>query len=225
MLERPYTNRGEYRTYHTLRELQQQHPDDQMTIYANLFIETEDDVPNRQVDHLMTSTRGIFLLETKYWHGTIYHEVTKAQLRQECADYWPLISATFPPALAHVSDTQPFTIVAKPGELPEYHLHAADPAFQADHSRVALQHVLQKTVPDLPFTYDFVLYAYPHSADNRVIDLNHRLNQPTSKPPFDGFSSLPTFARFYENLPSAIIDAARLTRINEAIRRDVLLAD
>ena len=70
-----YTNRGEYRTYQMLRQLANEFKDDNFKIYGNLFINSSDKRPNRQVDHLVICRCGIFMLETKYWMGTIYHNI------------------------------------------------------------------------------------------------------------------------------------------------------
>lgn len=54
--------------------------DEEFHIIPNVFIpdySKKDEITNRQVDHLLLLRTGIYVLETKYWRGTVVHGLNK----------------------------------------------------------------------------------------------------------------------------------------------------
>ncbi|WP_225048387.1 nuclease-related domain-containing protein [Lacticaseibacillus kribbianus] len=218
---RPYTNRGEYRTYRCLHKLQAAHPEDNIRIYSDLYLDNAPNRPNRQVDHLMISHRGIFMLETKYWRGTIYHEVSKRQLQTELGAFWPLIGNSISEKAKRLADDDVFTLVTTPENPVCVHAEFEDPTYQVRTAGWALRDLLRPENEVLPFVRNWVLYNYPHDADNRVIDLNHRLDGRGEE--LDGFTNLEKFTAFYEQMRPDLIVDARLEEIDTLVHTEILL--
>ncbi|WP_203624272.1 MULTISPECIES: nuclease-related domain-containing protein [unclassified Lacticaseibacillus] len=235
MQERQYTNRGEYETYKMAKLLQTQYPEDGIKIYANLFLSLNDGEPNRQIDHLLLSHRGLFVLETKYWTGTIYHEITLDQLTEECADYWPIVKDSLPSTIRQLKHSDFFTLVARPDEALEGYANWHDPAQQVKTTMAKLHTFLKEHLEIPPFVHGFVLYAYPQSDENKIFDLNGRLDgdddtknddaaeitgHTASEP--DGFSSLARFRDYYEHMPKMVMQASRTTEIAKCIEEEII---
>lgn len=235
MQERQYTNRGEYETYKMARALQEQYPEDGIKIYANLFLSLNDGEPNRQIDHLLLSHRGLFVLETKYWSGTIYHEITLAQLRQECAAFWPIIQDSLPGTIRGMNPSEFFTLVAKTDEALEGYAKWHDPAQQVKTTMAKLHKFLKGQLQIPPFVHGFVLYVYPQSNANTIVDLNGRLDgdddtknaddeeftgHNVTEP--DGFSSLASFKDYYEHMPQTVMTAERTAEIAKCIETEII---
>ncbi|WP_461224532.1 hypothetical protein [Lacticaseibacillus suihuaensis] len=171
----------------------------------------------------MTSHHGVFILETKYWAGTIYHQVCNQQLQVECEKFWPLIKDGLPPEIRVLSGTTPYTIVAQPNRPLAACYGFGNPAEQVRTAKTQLQDVLGQHLKVPPFVHGFVVYAYPRGATNAIIDLNHRLdgdNQNTVEP--EGFTSVDAFAAFYAHLPEGVMQDQRLTAINACIKNQII---
>ena len=85
-LKKQVRNTGEVATHQILREWKNSCvrrgvlKDEEFHIIPNIFIPDEskkDEMTNRQVDHLLLSRTGIYVLETKYWRGTVVHGLSK----------------------------------------------------------------------------------------------------------------------------------------------------
>lgn len=230
MLDRPYTNRGEYETYKMAKSLRDQYGKDGIKIYSNLFLSVNDGKPNRQIDHLLLSRRGLFVLETKYWSGTIYHEITLPQLQQECAVFWPIIEDALPNPIRNLAPADFFTLVAKPDEPLEGYAKWHDPAQQVKTTMFKLHRFLDEHLQITPFVHGFVIYAYPQVNGNNIVDLNGRLDGDDapqndgdqSAPEPDGFSSLAAFKDYYAHLSAETMTRDQLKEIAKCIETQII---
>lgn len=84
-LERQSRNFGEIATHKILTDLKYELISegtinaDQMIIIPNVFIPVDNvngEVSARQIDHVVLTVKGIFIIETKYWRGNILHGIT-----------------------------------------------------------------------------------------------------------------------------------------------------
>lgn len=84
-LEKYSRNRGEVITHEILDDLKKSLLNNQviqtedMIIMGNVFIPYKKDkkMMSRQIDHLILSPSGIFIIETKFWKGKILHGISK----------------------------------------------------------------------------------------------------------------------------------------------------
>jgi len=85
-LQKQVRNTGEVATHQILCEWKSSRvrrgilKDEEFHIIPNVFIpdySRKDEITNRQVDHLLLSRAGIYVLETKYWRGTVVHGLSK----------------------------------------------------------------------------------------------------------------------------------------------------
>lgn len=223
MAERPYTNRGEYLTYQRLKGLSVVNSEDRITIFANVFFHPITNGPVRQIDHLITSRRGVFMLETKYWAGTVYHQVCNEQLKIECERFWPLVEAALPPEIRRLRQTVPYTLIAH-GNRPLTVRHGySNPTEQVQTAKKQLRDLLSQHLKIPPYLHGFVIYVYPHGESNAIVDLNHHLDelgQFATEP--EGFTSIDAFVKYYNRLPDRVMPTQRLTAINQCIREHII---
>lgn len=223
MAERPYTNRGEYLTYQRLKGLSAAHSVDRITIFANVFFYPITNGPVRQIDHLITSRRGVFLLETKYWAGTVYHQVCNQQLKIECEKFWPLVEAALPPMIRKLGQASPYTLIAHRNRPLTVRLGYSNPTEQVRTAKTQLRDLLSQHLEIPPYLHGFVVYVYPHGEANAIVDLNHHLDhlgQFGAEP--EGFTSIDAFVQYYHQLPSRVMPTQRLTAINQCIREQII---
>ncbi|MCR8927462.1 NERD domain-containing protein [Priestia megaterium] len=85
-LKKQVRNTGEVATHQILREWKKSCirrgvlKEEEFHIIPNIFIPNDSkkgERTNRQVDHLLLSRTGIYVLETKYWQGTVVHGLSK----------------------------------------------------------------------------------------------------------------------------------------------------
>lgn len=100
-LERQSRNFGEINTHKILSNLKNELVTQsiidfsQMMIIPNIFVPLEDkdgEVSSRQIDHLVLTTKGIFIIETKYWKGTIFYGLTK----EKAKDFSFILDSLYP---------------------------------------------------------------------------------------------------------------------------------
>lgn len=223
MAERPYTNRGEYLTYQRLKGLSAAHSDDRITIFANVFFHPITNSPVRQIDHLITSRRGVFMLETKYWAGTVYHQVCNQQLKNECEKFWPLVEAALPPKIRKLGPAFPYTLIAHRNRPLTARLGYSNPTEQVRTAKRQLRDLLSQHLKIPPYLHGFVVYVYPQGESNTIIDLNHHLDnlgQFGVEP--EGFTSIDAFVQYYNRLPDRVMPPQRLIAINRCIREQII---
>ncbi|MBT9671543.1 hypothetical protein GPK34_05820 [Secundilactobacillus kimchicus] len=238
-----YTNRGEYRTYKLLKELSDKYPEDDFHIFANLYLESDDDRdPNRQVDHLVVCRKGIFMFETKYWTGQVYHNVTRDQLislvnpakGQPNKAAIKLLTSLLPDKVTR-ENQESFTMTIKSPENIEVYNGTSNPITQVQLSGLTLNRLIDKKLRRAgikPYIHEFVFYNYvSRSGDDEVIDLNGVLDKPYSDDYNDwgeGFTNASRLRKFYQdvhdNLPDKLgLKPRQVEKITDLIHRQIVL--
>lgn len=89
-VEKQSRNFGEINTHKILTDLKNELVSKgiiksfEMIIMPNVFIPLENNsgvVTTRQIDHLILTTKGIFIIETKFWKGTILYGLSKEKAK------------------------------------------------------------------------------------------------------------------------------------------------
>ena len=220
-----YTNRGEYRTYKMLRQLDKRFPEDKFHIFANLYIDSDDNrFPNRQVDHLVVCRKGIFMIETKYWTGAVYHNIKLADLlrmigvgKDGSMDGLYLVKRLLPREVMQ-QGTESFTMCIKNPDNIQVYAGDENPINQVVLSGLSLNRLIQNKLNQLgikPYIHEFVFYNYvSEDPDNKVIDLHNVLDQPYDDD-FnkwgEGFSKPALFRSFYSEVHEKLPDWLGLT--------------
>ncbi|MFC6289006.1 nuclease-related domain-containing protein [Levilactobacillus angrenensis] len=232
-----YTNRGEYRTYKLLKELSNKYPEDKFHIFANLYLDSDDSrFPNRQVDHLVICRKGIFMIETKYWTGTVYHDVRLRDLLKMVGGNEAgktLLSRLLPQEVMDQGN-QSFTMCIKSPENIQVYAGDENPIRQVELSGLSLNSLIQDKLNELgikPYIHEFVFYNYVSRAeDDQVVDPNGVLNRPYSNNYDDwgeGFTKPQHFREFYEavheRLPHQLeLKEGQVNAIARLIHRTIL---
>lgn len=238
-----YTNRGEYRTFKVLKGLADQYPEDDFHIFANLYLESDDDRdPNRQVDHLVVCRKGIFMFETKYWTGQVYHNVTRDQLiglvspvaGQTNEVAIRLLTSLLPESVTRQTHDS-FTMSIKSPENIDVYAGNNNPIKQVQQSGVTLNRLIDKKLRRQgikAYIHEFVFYNYvSRSEDDAVIDLNSVLDKPYSDDYNEwgeGFTNAAQLRKFYENVHDNLPDhlglkADQVQKITALIHQQIVL--
>ncbi len=179
MLENFSINRGEVQTHKLLvkikKDLIQQGliNQEEMILLGNLFVPfwVNGNIRTRQMDHVVLLPTGVYIIETKYWSGTILHGVSyQGEDRLS-----PVLEAMFT-AKELIKEK---TLVLKRIDNRDKEIDDktevkvvsyGDPASQVMKSALQLKELLHKKNEKYNFVTPIVYYGYPAGKENRVIN-------------------------------------------------------
>ena len=183
-LEQFSRNRGEVLTHKILTALkanlihQGKIKEDEMIILGNIFVPYtfNDEVRTRQIDHLILTTTGIYIIETKYWRGRILYGLTT----EKAKDFAFLLNSLFP----NIQKDQEQTLVfvknqnndVEESKLEMKVLTYDNPGKQVRRTAIALKDYLEKHNEKFNFVTSILYFGYPSDEENNVTDYSLKSN-------------------------------------------------
>ncbi|MFE0391418.1 nuclease-related domain-containing protein [Bacillus licheniformis] len=188
-------NSGEVITHTILTELKEKLisegkiNENEMVIMGNVFVPYEEngETKTRQIDHLVILPSDIYIIETKYWRGTVIHGINRKNAESIANDFSFVFEQLFPKAN---SDTEKTIIFMKNSNIDKDSeqknsiniSYYDNPRNQVMHTMYKLRNFLITYNNKFNYVEPIVYFGYPEDKENRVIDYSTKdKNRFTSK--------------------------------------------
>lgn len=188
-------NSGEVITHTILTELKEKLisegkiNENEMVIMGNVFVPYEEngETKTRQIDHLVILPSDIYIIETKYWRGTVIHGINRKNAESIANDFSFVFEQLFPKAN---SDTEKTIIFMKNSNIDKDYeqknsiniSYYDNPRNQVMDTMYKLRNFLITYNNKFNYVEPIVYFGYPEDKENRVIDYSTKdKNRFTSK--------------------------------------------
>ncbi|MGG0836773.1 nuclease-related domain-containing protein [Bacillus paralicheniformis] len=165
--------------------------ENEMVIMGNVFVPYEEngETKTRQIDHLVVLPSDIYIIETKYWRGTVIHGINRKNAEKIAKDFSFVFEQLFPKAN---SDTEKTIIFMKNTNLDKDSeqtnsiniSYYDNPRNQVMDTMYKLRNYLITYNNKFNYVEPIVYFGYPEDKENRVIDYSakdkHRLTSKES---------------------------------------------
>ncbi|MEO2282954.1 nuclease-related domain-containing protein [Bacillus licheniformis] len=163
--------------------------ENEMVIMGNVFVPYEEngETKTRQIDHLVILPSDIYIIETKYWRGTVIHGINRKNAESIANDFSFVFEQLFPKAN---SDTEKTIIFMKNSNIDKDSeqknsiniSYYDNPRNQVMDTMYKLRNFLITYNNKFNYVEPIVYFGYPEDKENRVIDYSTKdKNRFTSK--------------------------------------------
>jgi hypothetical protein len=175
-LRKLHRNRGEVITHKILTDLKNKLVHEgkispnEMIIIPNVFVPfTENNtIKTRQIDHLILLPTDIYIIETKYWKGKVFHGLTK----ESAGEFSFILDALFPKQRNDVGQTIVFVKEGTDENSETSSMKIVsyeNPSVQAVRTAIVLKDFLKSINSKFDYVEPVLYYAYDSDNFNNVV--------------------------------------------------------